>query len=713
MIRQYELVETVKGYDPNANESLLNRAYVFSMKAHGSQTRASGDPYFSHPLEVAGILTDMRLDSNTIITALLHDVVEDTGTTTEEIEELFGPEIAKLVDGVTKLSKIEIQTESERQAENFRKFLIAVSDDIRVLLVKLADRLHNMRTIHHIKKPEKRSRIAMETMDIYAPLAERMGMRKLKDELEDISFQQVNPEAYDTILSRLEFLREKGEGIAEEISKGINNALKENGIEAEVFGREKTPYSIWSKMERNHIDFEELADIIAFRVIVDDVDTCYKALGVIHKNWPMVPDRFDDYISTPKRNGYQSIHTAVIGPRQVRIEVQIRTQQMHNISENGVASHWQYKTGGDKNEGVQYKWIRDLLEILDQASTPEEFLEHTKLDMFQDQVFCFTPKGELISLPLGSSVVDFAYAVHTEIGDTCVGGKVNGRPVPLRYQLHNGDQVDIVRSKVRRPSPKWESFVLTGKARSSIRRFRRQQQRGEFEQLGKTLLERAFSREKLDFNEEALELAIKALKFSSLEDLYLDVGRGMTSDQRVLTAVYPGVKFKNLQKARPEPIADWDLYEDDHEHAIPIKGLTPGLAVHLADCCHPVSGDRILGIRVKGEGIMVHTMDCDQLLEQTDDPDRWMDLSWQSYGEEPEFYTGRLELIVVNEAGALANIAQITANHGGNISNLKMPTRDPEFFTMIVDVEVRDSKHLKGIITALRALKVISSANRM
>lgn len=712
MMRQYELVERVREYDPGVDENLLNRAYVFAMKQHGSQKRASGDPYFSHPLEVAGILTDMRLDGYTIATALLHDVVEDTDTTTEEIGELFGSEVAKLVEGVTKLSKIELQTESERQAENFRKFLLALSDDIRVLLIKLADRLHNMQTIHHIGKPEKRRRIAIETMEIYAPLAERIGIRHFKDELEDIAFREINPEAYETVMSRLEYLRDKGGEIVQEICTTLRDILKQHGITAQVFGREKTPYSIWAKMERNHITFEELADIIAFRVLVDDVETCYQALGVVHQSFAMIHGQFDDYISTPKRNGYQSIHTAVIGPDNYRIEVQIRTHEMHDIAEHGVAAHWRYKKAGKQTDGVQYKWVRELLEILEEAASPEEFLEHTKLEMFQDQVFCFTPKGDLISLPRGSTVVDFAYAVHSMIGDTCVGAKVNGRPVPLRHILANGDQVEITRSKVRKPSPKWESFVITGRARAAIKRFMNKQQRSEYIQLGRSIIERAFKLQEIDFSTDVLAQNLDKFEKPSVDDIFIDVGRGFLSEGRLLNILFPGTRFKGLEKGRPEPVSDWVGEDAQKELGIPIRGLTPGVAVHLSDCCHPLPGDRIIGVVNKGQGVMVHTMDCETLLDMDDDPDGWLNLTWQAKDEEADFYTARLNIIVANEAGALATIAQTVANNGGNISNLKIPTRDKKFFTFVMDVEVKNLNHVKGIIAALRALTVISSVDR-
>ena len=716
MIRQYELVERVRAYDPQADEKLLNRAYVFSMKAHGSQQRASGDPYFSHPLEVAGILTDMQLDGATIVTALLHDTIEDTIATYTEIEELFGEEVVKLVDGVTKLSRIEMKSEAVHQAENFRKFLLAMSNDIRVLLVKLADRLHNMRTLHYIRDAEKRRRIAMETMDIYAPLAARIGMHEIKEELEELAFEQLFPEARESIVARLNFLHSQGgEDLRQRITEQLKALLEKHGIKAKITGREKTPYSIWRKMERHSITFEQLSDIMAFRVIVDKVETCYDVLGVIHSKWQAVPGQFDDYISTAKQNGYQSLHTAVIGPERQRIEIQIRTERMHQIAELGVAAHWRYKQKAGKVDGTQYKWLRELLEILEHASSPEEFLEHTKLAMFQDQVFCFTPKGELIALPKGATPVDFAYAVHSQIGDTCVGAKVNGKPVPLRTELKNGDQVEILRSKAQTPSPRWESFVVTAKARSAIRRHVRQQQRKEYEELGREILRRAFEREEREFTDKALTNAVGKLKLQDTAELYTQVGAGTLSDNQVLEAIFPGLKLK-AALARALPLArDKGKIKERKagDLAVPIKGLTPGVAVHLSECCHPLPGDRIVGVMLPGRGVLVHTIDCEALETFMDMPERWLDLSWQREGEKADVFVGRVELVIHNEVGALAKVAEVVARDGGNINNLKITDRDPDFFRLIVDIEVRDVKHLTSIVAALRASPVITSVERM
>ena len=710
MIRQYELVDKVREYDKDVDEALLNRAYVFAMKAHGSQKRASGDPYFSHPLEVAAILTDMGLDCDTIATALLHDVVEDTVATIDEIHEVFGPKIAELVDGVTKLSKIEMQTETMRQAENFRKFVLAMSNDIRVLLVKLADRLHNMRTLHFIKKEEKRRRIAIETMEIYAPLAERIGMHSLQDELEHLAFEQIDPEAMASISARLAFLQENNPELEAKVGTELYNLLKENGVKARIDSRMKSPYSIWRKMERMNVSFEELWDVIAFRLIVENDDDCYKALGIVHRAWPMIPGRFKDYVSVPKRNFYRSIHTTVLGPDNRRVEIQVRTERMHREAEYGVAAHWEYKSHETDVEGSKYRWVRELLEILDDASHPEEFLEHTKLAMFQDKVFCFTPKGELISLPRGSSPIDFAYAVHTEVGDHCVGAKVNSRMVPLRHQLENGDQVDIQTSKAQAPSTRWESFVVTGKARSAIRRHMRFQERDDYVELGKTLLEKACIRGKLDFAEVAMEQACKVLNIDDLESLYEIIGRGTIQEGDILRAAYPGYQQDDRKQLLPDVHQDW---EEPSQSSIPIKGIKAHGAVHLADCCHPVRDDRIVGIKVPAKGLEIHRIECLCLDDYEHRPELWVDLMWKTDGDDQAYYTGKLKLAVANEMGSLGSIAADVAKRGGNIANVEIPDRDQEFITMIIEVEVQNSRHLSDISRSLRGSPIVTRVDRM
>ena len=710
MIRQFELVEKVKSYDPNADEDAINRAYVFAMKAHGSQKRASGDPYFSHPLEVAGILCDMKLDTASIITALLHDTVEDTDATLEDIEKLFGEEVKNLVNGVTKLTRIEVQSDKTKQAENFRKLVLAMSDDIRVLLVKLADRLHNMRTLQYVRE-EKRRRIGRETLDIYAPLAERIGITHFKDELEDLAFGAINPDARESIVTRLDFLQNQdGEDHIKPVIDELQDLLQKEGVEATITGRVKRPYSIWRKMRHKNTTLEQLLDIVAFRVIVTDLGDCYKVLGVLHNTYSVIPDRFKDYISTPKPNGYQSLHTFIVGPNRQRIEVQIRTQDMHEVAEMGVAAHWQYKQ--QNNEKQDYTWLRSLLEILDNTSGAEEFLEHTKLEMFQDQVFCFTPTGDLISLPQGATPIDFAYAIHSKVGDHCVGAKINGRMVPLRTMLHNGDQVDIVTAKAQTPSPSWERFVVTGKARANIRRFIRSQKRDQFVTLGRSLLHKGFEQAKLDFTEKQIDGTLKHFKCETTEDLHALLGEGLNTAAEVIRAVYhnyqPNHKEKPLKSIEAH---EKNVYKDKNS-GMSIRGLIPGMAVHYAGCCHPLPGDNIVGIIMSGRGVTIHTNDCDMLKNFANEPERWIDLTWADQ-EDKATHIGRLYVVMDNRSGALANLTTTISKNHGNIANLKVANRTENFFEVNVDIDVSNADHLTNIIACLRASPLITTVQRV
>ena len=692
MLRQYELVERVKAYDPDADEALINRAYVFSMQKHGSQKRASGDPYYSHPIEVAGILTDLRLDDQTIATAILHDTIEDTLTTHEEIKAKFGENIARLVDGVTKLSKLEALTDNERAAENLRKFFLATSDDIRVLLVKLADRLHNMRTLHYIKDEVKRRRIAKETMDIYAPLAERIGMYEFMNEMQTLAFQQLEPEAYASITKRLEQLQDGGGDRITRISSGIKLLLSRGGIEADVIGREKHPYSIWRKMAERHISFEQLSDVMAFRAIVPDTESCYAALGLIHRRWPMVPGRFKDYISTPKRNGYRSVHTAVIHSEKMRIEIQLRSQDMHAQAEHGFASHWSYKQKGEAPD-TQVSWLRDLVEIIDHAGSPEELLEHTRMAMYQDRIFAFTPKGELIQLPKGATPVDFAYAVHTNVGDQAVGAKINGRVMPLRTVIETGDQVQILQSKAQQPQPLWMNFAVTGKARAAIRRFVRLKDRTESIALGRKIYEEIVGRLPTRLGPEAQKAAMKRLAIPDEAELMVAIARQTISDAQVMEALMPGSIDLAIAPAQRE--------------AISIKGLTPGVAYALAQCCHPIPGDRLVGLRRPDEMIEVHTIDCNSLADGVDAD--WLDLAW---GDGTDGAAARLQVVLKNEPGALAVMAGIFGTQKANILNLRLDARDSSFHNFTIDLEVRDLPHLMKILAALRAADAVVQATR-
>jgi RelA/SpoT family (p)ppGpp synthetase len=713
MLRQYELVDRVLGYDPRADEALINRAYVYAMKKHGSQMRASGDPYFSHPIEVAGILTDLKLDTATIVTAILHDTIEDTGATVDELADLFGVEIANLVDGVTKLTRIELTSERSKQAENFRKFLLAMSNDIRVLLVKLADRLHNMRTLHFIQSAEKRQRIAQETMDIYAPLAGRMGIQEIREELEDLAFKELYPEARETLLKRLnEFQTESGD-IVERIAADLKAKLQAGGLACEVDGRQKRPYSVWRKMERRAISLEQLSDIFGFRLTVDDVPDCYRALGILHTHWPMVPGRFKDYISTPKNNGYRSLHTTMIGPEQKRVEIQIRTHKMHDVAEYGIASHWLYKEGAGGAERSEefantFRWLRQLIEMLEHGGTPEEFLEHTKLQMFSDQVFCFTPKGTLITLPRGATPIDFAYAVHTDVGDTCVGCKINGRHMPLRTVLTNGDEVEIIRSQAQRPSPAWEAFVATGKARSAIRRSIRSAKEAEFGRLGKQILKGVFEAAGKEATDVILERALHPLHKDDLEDLLAAIGDGTLSAQQVLDTVYPELPTRKGGKRKPAKSNG----VGDHRAVVKLSGHGHGLAIRMAQNSFPLPGERIVGIITPGEGITIYPIDAPALAEFDAEPARWLDVTWDLDPEHPQPFPARLNITARNEVGALGHITSLVADYGSNIANLTMTQRDTDFYDMQLDLEVRDFKHLTRIMSALNGLSVVSLVTR-
>ena len=693
MLRQYELVERVKAYDPDADEALLNRAYVYTVQKHGSQKRASGDPYFSHPVEVAGLMTDLKLDQATIITALLHDTVEDTLATIEDVELNFGPEIARLVDGVTKLSKIEQMPENERAAENLRKFLLAMSEDLRVLLVKLADRLHNMRTLHHIKDPAKRQRIARETMEIYAPLAERVGMYEYMREMQLLAFEQLEPEAYATITARLEQIRSSDSGQVGRIALDIKQALSEAGMEVEVWGREKHPYSIWRKMAERHLPFDQITDIMAFRVIVPSVPECYRALGVLHQVFQFVPGRFKDYISTPKTNGYKSLHTTIFYDRSMRAEVQIRTQEMHRTNGFGLAAHWAYKQG-EKPDGA-VTWLRDLIEIVEQSHDAEELLEHTRMAIYQDRIFAFTPKGALFQLPKGATAVDFAFAVHTNLGAQTVGAKINGRHMPLRTALTNGDVVEIIKGKAAQPQLSWLGFVVTGKARASIRRSVRDREAAEVIKIGRKLFEEIAERLPAKVGKKAVAQAVERLELEDEDDLMHAIGSAKLSDRAVMEALVPG--------------STADLPEEPAQgRAISIKGLTAGMAFTLADCCHPVPGDRIVGLRRPGTSVEVHSIDCYSLANGVDAD--WVDLSW---GDQSRGAVGRLRAILYNRPGTLAEMAGVFARANANVMNLELTERDDPFHTYEADLEVQDLAHLARIVSALRASEAVAEAERV
>ena len=667
-----EVIDKYKSYGVKLDEEVVRKAINFAVKYHGTQQRASGEPYYYHPLQVAEIIAQMRLDSDSIVTAILHDTIEDTDLTIECIEKNFSKDIAKLVDGVTKLTKIEFKADNVRQVENFRKLLLAMSDDIRVLLIKLADRLHNMRTIDFISKPEKRERIAIETMEIYAPLAERIGVQQIKGELQDICFRVLHPEVRESILTRFESIESGKENFVDQIVQHIKNTLSTNGMEADVSGRRKTPYSTWMKMKQKDVGIDQLSDIVAFRVIVDSVEDCYRALGIIHGAYKMVPDNFQDFISTPKNNRYQSLHTVVIGPLMQKIEIQIRTQEMHEVAELGVAAHWRYKQGHiDHADGKKYAWIRELLSILDKEAAPDEFIQNTKLAMYYDQVFCFTPKGNLIALPNGATTVDFAYMVHSDIGNSCIGAKVNGRIVPLRTQLLNGDQVEIITSKNQTASQSWEKFVITGKARAEIRKVIRAQQYDQYVKLGHNIISKALKAASIDDESKAIDIAIKFFD-KTKDDLFFAIGEGTITREEVITQVQPK-KSKLSSTLSLLKFGRKRTPDNKEDNSVPIKGLISGMVMHYAKCCHPLPGDKIAGVIHTGSGVTIHTSDCEMLNNFAGMPERIIDLTWDSNSSNIPFVC-RINLVLLNETAGLATVSTEIARNGGNIINFKITT---------------------------------------
>lgn len=760
MMRQYELVERVTAYDPKADETLLNRAYVYAMKAHSQQMRASGDPYFSHPLEVAAILTELKLDSSTIVAALLHDVIEDTDATRTEIDTLFGERIGRLVDGLTKLKKLDLVTKRAEQAENFRKLLIAISSDIRVLLIKLADRLHNMRTLSHMKQAS-RQRISEETLDIYAPLAGRMGMQAMREELEDHAFRWMHPEAYDIVTDRLHRLRERNEGLVEEIRSALVEKLERNAIPGSVSGREKKPYSIWKKMENRQISLEQLSDIYGFRVIVDTIDDCYGVLGVAHTSWRYVPGRFKDYISTPKQNSYQSLHTTVVGPRHQRVELQIRTADMHDVAEYGVAAHVLYKdpstvpqlsasNGDGRTQGAvpianigeardigPYKWLRHLVDMLLEGNNPEEFLEHTKLELFHDQVFCFTPKGRLIALPLGATPIDFAYAVHTDIGHSAIGAIINGRQLPLSTALRNGDEVNILTNPGQSPNPAWENFVVTGRAKSAIRRGTREALRRQYAELGRRLLVARFERLNLPFNDAKLQAALPRFSQKSIDEIFAAVGRNELQIEDVVRALAPEStgKLAAAENYRPRNRYDhgqgqegWfnlakvmglkfrleGSAQDKDESGkpvlgVPIRGLRNDIPVTFEEG-GAVPGERIVGVLMPGGGIKIFQIHSPRLKDY--EHARWIDVTWDIDPQRPERFPAKIMVSALNEPGSLAEIAKVIGEADGNIDNLRMVERAIDFTDMLIEVEVWDFEHLTRIMAGLRMKPMVSKVER-
>ncbi|MGV8951645.1 MAG: RelA/SpoT family protein [Cypionkella sp.] len=688
MIDVEDLIALVHNYNPRVNADLIRKAYDYGMAMHEGQMRKSGEPYFTHPVAVAAILTEQQLDDATIITALLHDTIEDTKSTYTEVSALFGDEVAELVDGVTKLTNLQLSNTESQQAENFRKLFMAMSKDLRVILVKLADRLHNMRTIKSMA-PEKQIKKARETMEIYAPLAGRMGMQWMREELEDLSFRVINPEARNSIIRRFLTLQRESGDVVHQITADIRSELEKVNVEADVYGRAKKPYSIWRKMQEKDLAFSRLSDIYGFRVICGSVADCYRILGVIHQRWRAVPGRFKDYISQPKTNGYRSIHTTVSGRDGKRVEVQIRTREMHEVAEAGVAAHWAYREGVRARNPFAVdpaKWISSMTERLDEGDH-DEFLENVKLEMYSDQVFCFTPKGDVVQLPRGATPLDYAYSIHTRIGNSCVSAKVDGIRVPLWTRLKNGQSVEIITAEGQKPQASWIDIVSTGRAKAAIRRSLREEDRGRFVRLGQELARAAFEHIGKKATDKAMRTAAKMLGFADETDLMAGLGSAELTARKVVETLYPDLAAS---------------HQDEISSTRAVLGLSDDQTFRRAPCCQPLPGERIVGITYRGQGVIVHAIDCPALEEFEEQPNRWVDLHWDQ-GRHAAVNTVSLDVAISNDAGVLGRICTLIGEQKANISDLRFTERKPDFYRLIIDVDLRDVEHLHMVMTALEA----------
>ncbi|WP_425092766.1 RelA/SpoT family protein [Tropicimonas sp. S265A] len=698
MLEARDLVALIKNYNPNSNADLIMSAYAYGREMHAGQTRHSGEEYFMHPVAVAAILAEQRLDDSTIVTALLHDTLEDTRSTYAELEAHFGREIAELVNGVTNLTNLELSSRETKQAENFRKLFMAMSKDLRVILVKLGDRLHNMRTIKHMHA-EKQVKKARETMDIYAPLAGRMGMQWMREELEDLSFRVLNPDGRQSIMRRFIKLQQETGDVVQKITTDIRNELEKNDLTADVYGRAKKPYSIWRKMEAKQLGFSRLSDIYGFRVITMSEADCYAVLGALHQRWMAVPGRFKDYISQPKSNGYRSIHTTVSGRDGKRVEIQIRTREMHEVAEAGVAAHWSYRDGVQVENPFAVdpaKWISSLSERFEQSEDHSEFLEHVKLEMYSDQVFCFTPKGEVVKLPKGATPLDYAYAIHTRIGDSCVGAKVDGLRVPLWTRLKNGQSVEIITADGQRPQATWIDIVVTGRAKQAIRRSLREEDRARFVKLGQELARVGFEHVGKRVSDKALKTAAGLLGIGSRQDLLADLGSAQITAREVVEALYPDLAGQDGDEVAAESA---------------VIGLDQNQSFQRARCCQPVPGERIVGIAYKGQGVRVHAIDCPALEEFEDEMRRWIDLQWHS-GRHAAAHSVTFDVTIGNDQGVLGRICTLIGEQRANISDLRFVDRKPDFYRLLLEVEVRDLEHLHRVMTAVQADSDVAQLER-
>ncbi len=697
-------IESITSYLNAEEQDKVRHALKLSEEAHSNQLRKSGDPFITHPLEVAKILTSIKLDADSIVAGLLHDTLEDTNLNIEEIHLNFGNQIVELVDGLTKINKYSLKVKNQKFGENYKKLILATTKDLRVILVKLADRLHNMRTIQFLKDENKKTKIALETLEVFAPLAQRLGMKEWQDELEDISFEVINPDAKKTIIERLEYLKSKDDNIVDEIRYELKNIFFQEDLFCKVEGRIKSPYSIWNKIKNKNISFDQLSDIMAFRVITNSTRECYRCLGIIHRNFPYIQGRFKDFISAPKSNGYRALHTSVMGPKNKKIEIQFRSNIMNQIADFGVASHWKYKDPKKikEKDAREYKWVYDLVDSMNSSLTQDELIQNSKLKVFQNDIFVFTPKGDLIELPKNATPIDFAYAIHSQIGDRCVAAKINDKLQPLKTILKNGDQIEIITSESSQPSPLWQRFAVTTKVKSQLRRFSRFKKRDEHIIFGREILINYFQKENYEFNRNTEQKILDDFKYKSIDDLYASIGSGEITALSVIKKIYPEYNFVPVSK-----------FNENIQNPIKLKGLTAGMSYHLAGCCSPLKGDSIVGIVTAGIGVAVHTLDCDTLTSYQDTPDRWLNISWDNENNLETVSNARIVVVLFNKPGSLGKVTTVIAKNNGNISNILFSVRKSDFFEIIIDIEVRDANHLQNIIAALRMEKEVSSLERL
>ena len=697
-------LESITSYLTKQEKYKVIDALRLSQEAHSNQLRKSGDPFITHPLEVAKILTSIKLDADSIVAGLLHDTLEDTNLNIEEINKKFGNEIVELVEGLTKINKYSLKVKNQKFGENYKKLILATTKDLRVILVKLADRLHNMRTIQFIKDENKKTKIALETLEVFSPLAQRLGMKEWQDELEDISFEIINPDAKKTIIERLEYLKSKDDNIVDEIRYELKNIFFQEDLFCKVEGRIKSPYSIWNKIKNKNISFEQLSDIMAFRIITNSTRECYRCLGIIHRQYPYIQGRFKDFISAPKSNGYRALHTSVMGPKNKKIEIQFRSNIMDQIADFGVASHWKYKDPKKikEKDAKEYKWVYDLVDSMNSSVTQDELIQNSKLKVFQNDIFVFTPKGDLIELPKNATPVDFAYAIHSQIGDKCVAAKINDKLQPLKTILNNGDQIEIITSESSQPSPLWRRFAVTTKVKSQLRRFFKNKKREEHIIFGREILINYFQKENYDFNNNIQQKILEDSNYKSIDDVYASIGSGEITALSVIKKIYPEYNYIPVSK-----------FNENTQNPIKLKGLTAGMSYHLAGCCSPLKGDSIVGIVTAGIGVAVHTLDCDTLTSYQDTPDRWLNISWDNQSNLETISNARIVVVLFNKPGSLGKVTTVIAKNNGNISNILFSVRKPDFFEIIIDIEVRDANHLQNIIAALRMEKEVSSLERL